>query len=483
MKRREFLKTAPIAAGGCALGAAHMYEYFQPSAAQALGTARGTSIAAANYFLDKGREANIRPEVRPEVAANPRAVFLIRTNVQAEKDETGHYTEAVDQLRSEGTRIARSLLVKGGRKGGCTFIKPNFTGVPEHKFNRTNGVYSAPDFVVGVVEHLRVIGNPNVACGDNPLGAVNHRQGGVYEAFDPYDVLMIEAGYERFEHYEKDELNWVKAENSMIWNRIPYFKPIMNDDTFLVNIAVLKNHLTALTTLTVKNLQGCVVKGHGQFCQPAVILQRQADSAGIDFNKGFKKDFFPRVEASYRSHRHFKMWERSTSQFGDFKKYDELGGYEAFKKANKSREGYREFAAQVGGIMRQETWMQRGLDNAATLKPDLNIIEGIIALDANEHGWWEIGDDHLCNIVIAGCSPFEVDAVGSYIMGHDPKEIWYTRVAKERGLGECDMEKIEINWINEDGSIEPVRSISDIPRYRLGVNWARSKDPAERLFW
>ncbi len=481
MDRRNFIKKSAVGLGVGAMAA--MHEMIDSFPAHALATSRGMGIAEGNYFLDLGREKNIMPTVRPEITRNPRAVFLVRTRVDARLDETGHYTEAWPQLHEEGTRIARYLFVRGERKGGTTFIKPNFTGVLEHCFNRTTGVYSAPDFVVGVVEHLREIGNSNVACGDNPINAVNHRLGGVYDAFDPYDVLMIEAGYDRFSDYEKDELNWVKVKNSLVWNQVPYFKPIMNEDNFFINIATLKNHLTALTTLAVKNLQGCVVKGHGQFCQPAVSLEQLAESAGIGFARGFQQDFFPRVEESYRRHRSFKRWEHNTEMFGNFEKYEELGGYAAYRKIRKDREAYRAFIDQVGNLMRQEMWIHRGLDNAATLRPDLNIIEGIIGLDGNEHSWGEIGSDQLCNIVIAGCSPYEVDAVGNWIMGHDPNEIWYTRIARERGLGECDIEKIEINWVRDDGTIEPVKSITEIPRYKLGVNWANAKDPDERLFW
>ncbi|MBT4482113.1 MAG: DUF362 domain-containing protein, partial [Candidatus Latescibacteria bacterium] len=278
MIRRDFITRSSAAAAG--LAASAMYEFFADNMAQAFSTSRGMGIEEANSYIERGKEKNIMPEVRPEIRNNPRAVFLIETHVDARKDKTGHYTEAVDQLRDEGQRIARLLLVNGTKKGGSTFIKPNFTGVPEHKFNRTNGVYSSPDFIVGVVEHLREIGNSNVTCGDNPINAVNHRQGGVYDAFDPYNVLMIEAGYERFEHYKKNELNWSKPVDSPVWNRIPYYKPILDEDNFLINIATMKCHLTALTTLTAKNLQGCVVKGYGQFCWPGIQLELQSDTAG-----------------------------------------------------------------------------------------------------------------------------------------------------------------------------------------------------------
>ena len=72
---------------------------------------------------------------------------------------------------------------------------------------------------------------------------------------------------------------------------------------------------------------------------------------------------------------------------------------------------------------------------------------------------------------------------GNYVMGHDPREIWYTRVAKEREFGECDINKIEINKILDNGEILPIRNISEIKRHPLGLNWARKKDPSERLFW
>ncbi len=483
MIRRDFMTRTGTAAAGFA--AATTYEMFGLDEARALATSGGMGIEEANFRLDAGREKNIPPAVRPEIRDNPRAVFLIETRVEARKDETGHYTEAVEQLRNEGRRIAQQLFVRGEGKGGTTFIKPNFTGVPENKFNRTNGVYSSPDFIVGVIQHLRDIGNGNIACGDTPIDALNHRQAGVYEAFDPYGVLMIEAGYDRFEHYNKKEINWSDPVDSPIWNRIPYYRPIYDKDNFLINIATLKSHLTAITTLTVKNLQGCVPKGYGQFCWPGIQLELQSETAGVDFRKGFNKNAIRNMETLFVRHKAagFKRWDTNTSQFGDYAKYVELGGFDTFQKVKKNVSARREFLGAVGGVFRQEAWIQRGLDNAYNLKPKLNIIEGIIALDGNEHGWWNIGDDQLTNIVVAGCSPFEVDAVGTYIMGHDPREIWYTRVAKEKGYGECDPANIDIYYIRDNGDIVPVRNLSEIKRHRIGLNWAKDNDPGERLFW
>lgn len=478
MKRREFMTKAAVGAGS--LAALSMYEILERDA-YALSTSGGMGVEEAAQIVDRNKERNTYPEIRPEIRNNPRAVFIIETHVDARKDESGHFTEAWPQLQNEGSRISRLLFTKGERRGGSTFIKPNFTYVPEHCYNRTTGVYSSPDFIVGMAHHLRDIGNTNIMTGQTASPAINHRLGRIYDAFDPAQVPLIEAGYARWTDYSKKEMNWRKTRNSLVWKEIPYFRPIGDPDNFLINIATLKCHLTGLTTLTVKNLQGCVPKGMGQFCTPVNNVEFQAENEGIDFYKHFHKDFFQRVEASFAKHRDagFKRWDPN----GDYDRYVEKGGYDAFRKAKKNRQALREFNNGIGSLMQHEIWLQRGLDNADTLRPDINIIEGIIGLDGEELNRDAIGDDQLVNMVIAGCSPYETDAVGSWIMGHDPRELWYTRVAKERGLGECDPERIDIYFIRDNGEIEKVRRLSDIRRHPLGLNWARKANPEERLFW
>ena len=478
MKRRDFIKKASVGAGG--LAALHFNEMIDANYAGAFSTSGGMGIEEALHILDRGKEKNVMPGVRPEIRNNPRAVFLIETHVSAQKDESGHFTEAAPQLEAAGTSIARQLFIKGTRKGGSTFIKPNFTYVPEHCYNRTTGVYSSPDFIVGVVKHLRNIGNPNIMTGEGPTNSRIHRLGGVYDAFDPAGVYMCEAGYDRWEHYKKNELNWSNVKDSPVWKRIPHIRPINDTDNFLINISSMKCHLTALTTLSIKNLQGLVPKGYGQFCTSWDSLERNAIRAGVNFKKDFHRDYYQRVEASFLKHRQagYKRWDHT----GSYRFYEEKGGWDAFKKVKDNPEAFDEFMKDVGPLMRHETWIHRGLENAVAVKPDLNIIEGIIALDGEELNRDRIGDDQVCNIVIVGVSPFEVDAVGNYIMGHDPREIWYTRVAKEKNLGECDINKIDIFWIR-NGDIIPVKNLAEIKRHRIGLNWARKKNPDERLFW
>ena len=479
MKRREFIKKSSIGALG--LTSLYMCDIIEQDGAFAFPTSGGMGIEEGCYIVERGKAKNVMPEIRAEIKNNPRAVFLIETHVDAQKDEKGTFDSAIPQLRAEGKRCAQYLFTKGTKKGGSTFIKPNFTAKPEHAFYRTSGVYTQPDFIVGVVEHLRDIGNANIMTGETATPAINRRQGKAYEAFDTAGIPMIEPGYARWSDYNKNELNWKNTRKSEFWKRIPYFRPIGDDDNFLINMATLKCHLTGLTTLTVKNLQGAVPRGYGQFCTGWDSFERQAERMGINL-KDFYNDWQQRIEAAFLKHRAagFKRWDHT----GSYKRYEEKGGWDAYRKAQKdSPEALREFTKGVGGLMRYEMWLQRGLDNADVIRPQINIIEGIIGLDGEELNRNQIGDDQLVNVVIAGCSPYEVDAVGSYIMGHDPRELWYTRVAKEKGLGECDVNEIAINKILDNGEIVPIKNISEIKRHPLGLNWARMKDPDERLFW
>lgn len=481
MQRRDFMKKAALGAAGAAT--LSMYELIDLQNAQAFPTSEGMGIEEGLYYVEQGKARNITPKVRSEILNNPRAVFLIETHVDAKKDKNGLFTEAVPQLHAAGKSVAERILVKGDEKGGSTFIKPNFTYVFPHDYNRTTGVYSSPDFIAGITEHLGNIGNTNFIAGEGPTDAKVHRSGGVYDAFDPAGIRMIEAGYKRFEHYDKKELNWKKVENSPVWKRIPFIRPVGDEDNFLINVSSMKCHFTALTTLTVKNLQGAVPKGYGQFCTSWIDVESRAKFDDIDFKKDFHKDYYERVEAEYVKHRGFKRWEYNTSHNGDYEKYLALGGWDTFRKIKIDSDEFNEFKEQVGPLMRQEIWIHRGLDTANVIKPDLNIIEGIIAVDGEELHRDAIGDHQLVNMVVAGVSPFEVDTVGSWIMGHDPQELWYTRIMKERGMGENDINKIDIYWIRDNGDIVPVKNIAEIKRHPIGLNWARKDDPSQRLFW
>ncbi len=337
MKRREFVQKSSLC--GAALASYNLYDLALPDDTKALSSSGGIGIEEGPYILEKGKEQNIAPVVRPEIRNNPRAVFLIETHVDSRKDENGFFTGAIPQLQEAGRQVVSELFVKGFRKGGSTLLKPNFTYVAPEYYNRTCGVMTSPDFVAGFAERLRELGNTNVIAGERIGGGPGmHRKTGVYKALDSKDVNLIEASYAEFSHYRKDELNWSKTRGSIIWKNIPHWRPIGDSDNTLINIAKLKTHDIGLTTLAVKNLQGAVPRGHGHFCDPWAKMKLHSEQWDLNFKRDYYRDYQQRIEASFRTH--LDAGYKNLDYFNIYPKYLEKGGWDAFRKiAQKRLEG------------------------------------------------------------------------------------------------------------------------------------------------
>jgi len=80
------------------------------------------------------------------------------------------------------------------------------------------------------------------------------------------------------------------------------------------------------------------------------------------------------------------------------------------------------------------------VDLASIIKPNIAVIDGIIAGEGHETS----GNPVEMNLVIAGTDPVAVDAVGTAVMGIPPEKVKHLRLAEERGLGTCDLKRIEI---------------------------------------
>jgi len=79
-------------------------------------------------------------------------------------------------------------------------------------------------------------------------------------------------------------------------------------------------------------------------------------------------------------------------------------------------------------------------DLASVLKPSLTVIDGIIAGEVHETS----GKPVKMDLVIAGVDPVAVDAVGAAVMGISPREAKHLVLAEKKGLGTCNLEKIEV---------------------------------------
>jgi len=116
-----------------------------------------------------------------------------------------------------------------------------------------------------------------------------------------------------------------------------------------------------------------------------------------------------------------------------------------------------------GIALREELLCHKLCDLSLASKPDLNVIEGIVGRDGTA---FNHGKNIQTNLAIAGKNVVSLDAVGSYLMGFEPAGIGYLSIASQRGLGEIDVEKIEI-YEAKDGQLIPcddiARFMSEIP--------------------
>jgi uncharacterized protein (DUF362 family) len=79
-------------------------------------------------------------------------------------------------------------------------------------------------------------------------------------------------------------------------------------------------------------------------------------------------------------------------------------------------------------------------DLASIIKPSIAVIDGIIAGEGHETSENPVE----MNLVIAGTDPVAVDAVGAAVMGVSPKSVKHLCFAEEKGLGTCDLRRIEV---------------------------------------
>jgi uncharacterized protein (DUF362 family) len=85
------------------------------------------------------------------------------------------------------------------------------------------------------------------------------------------------------------------------------------------------------------------------------------------------------------------------------------------------------------------------LDLNSVIKPDLTVIDGIVAQEGYTPGSPGVTGSPLpFDTVVAGFDPVATDATAAYLMGFDPMEVPLIRKAYERGLGEARLEMIQM---------------------------------------
>ncbi|HUT62767.1 MAG TPA: DUF362 domain-containing protein [Anaerolineae bacterium] len=471
MNRRTFLLTATGAAIASTAWARDAfirgrdvsYEPDQPLESVGLRISDGVKI------LKKGEKGNTPPVLREEILDNPTAVFIIYAGVKTEKDEKGNWTPCPDQMERFGHRVSELVFRKGTDKGGRTFIKPNLVGglSKQNQVTNSHGGIVHPYFIVGMVDGLRDTGNTNIAIGAR--GALRHNhvvESGFHDLLDAHNLPLIEAHVQYFKDYKKSELVWHENPEGLVTRKFCTHKPVFEKGTTFINIAHAHTHKVGHTTLTLKNIQGIMPRGYGHICDSWTTL----DIWRRDLMKDFNRDYRIAIEKSYIKHGNmgYKYWDD-----GDYyKSYKAQGGYEAFtqaykdyhKKNGEDRQKALEKCIDIADtrLFWAEMWAQRMMDiDSALPQPYINMVEGVFARGDNT------GVVHA-DFLTVGRSMVAVDAVTSWLMGQDPRELPYLRIANERGLGENTIDNIPIFILSEKG-LERVKDFRSLKRNTLVI--------------
>ncbi len=310
---------------------------------------------------------------------------------------------------------------------------------------------------------MKEMGNTNIIVGAN--GGATHEHfvdAGVCDMMREHEICFLEGRYKSFHDYKKSELTWVDFPDGVVMRKIPFFNPIIDKDTTFINMAKDRIHNLAVTTLTIKNLQGIMPVGYMHVCNGWANGLEKPGSLQPD-KEIFNPDYRKEIEKLYIQHANmrYKYWDDG----GFAKEYFDAGGWETYRKG--------EFKPNFL-TFREEQWSQRMLDIASNIHPYVNIVEGVFGIDI-------LNNLYLNNFITVSRSMVECDAVTTWLMGHDPRELFYLRNANERGMGENDIEKIPIYEITGKG-IERVNDYRKLPRARMGVIMHHLKGGKLRFF-
>ncbi len=360
------------------------------------------ALHAAPMRLPKSQFA-----LHPFLLANPKAVFIQRTKVPHKMDEPSKL--------AAGLQLAREVLVPVERGGVPTshriVLKPNFTSVrsKDRPDVENWGTGTDAQFYEGMILGLKELGLKKFHWVEaNGFNTWNYR--GFVDINERHGVEMNEPERRARNFRDGYEMNWHQVPEAVVYKRIPHFAPVGEPDTWLLNIAKWKSHGMCMTLAT-KNLQGLVVKPFVRFCP--------GWSGVTGVPAWMKPDIHQNVE-------------KVVNTFFDEHKRKGFARYDS--------------AAPLSPV-HQEIWAHKTCDHYQTVKPGLNVIEGIYGRDGDGFG---VGNDQLTNLVMFGQERLRLDMVGMYLGGHEPGNVNLFRIAKERGLTDTiNPWEVEVyEWVN-----------------------------------
>ncbi|MGD2294616.1 MAG: DUF362 domain-containing protein [Candidatus Aminicenantes bacterium] len=141
-------------------------------------------------------------------------------------------------------------------------------------------------------------------------------------------------------------------------------------------------------------------------------------------------------------------WLKDWEIYTNFVEADKIINVPATKTHSLSRVtlGMKNWLGALGGNRNQlhQNLDYAMLDLARFFKPVLTVLDAYRLLIRNGPQGGRLSDVKVFKTVAAGTDYVAVDALGTSFLGIKPKDLRYLQLAKERGLGEINLEKLNI---------------------------------------
>jgi len=98
-----------------------------------------------------------------------------------------------------------------------------------------------------------------------------------------------------------------------------------------------------------------------------------------------------------------------------------------------------------------ERWAHKICDISLARKPDLNLVDAVVSRDGTG---FRQGNNRPLGVVLAGINQASVDTVGTTLMGFNPADLTYLRVAGERGMGPTRLDDIRVLEVRDGDLVE-----------------------------
>ncbi|NLV74664.1 MAG: DUF362 domain-containing protein [Chloroflexi bacterium] len=277
-------------------------------------------------------------------------------------------------------------------------FKPNATAAERFKAP-ASGIGTHPAFMHGLLDYLREHG-----ARDRSMYVIEDPANDDYGA----PPSWLDTGYLELAEATGAILEWPTTANCVERavakpNTLPTRRVIRHavDSAMpLINVPKLKTHNLSLTTLCIKNLMGLNYGPERHFCSQAMGEMPAFCIAE------------PRSRIEWLDEELHECWQ--------------------------------------AGLARRLT------DLAQVIKPQLNLVEGIVGRDGTG---FQRGTNHTLGLVIAGTNMVAVDALTSHLMGFDPLRLIYLQVAAEAGLGSNRLDELHC-YTNEGDTLVPCRTLA-----------------------